>query len=197
LKQERLQAAAKLLRLWRPISGANGGCESCVSVSHLVDIWIDQFHHACGVRKVLETELTVKTVCVFCGQQEASQSLQFFVGLDDLKQPLGKPFATMGLQDINVGQVGKGGLVGDDATETDLMVTVKNTKADGIRNCSFNGGHWYARRPVTAGQEGMDGDNVKAMPVRRNCVLAAVCDVVHFEIYLSLDSATVQGVHWN
>ena len=62
-------------------------------------------------------------------QQEATEALQLFVGLDFFEQTLRKALAAMCFQDIDIGQVGERGLVCDHTGKPDLFVTFKDTES--------------------------------------------------------------------
>jgi hypothetical protein len=72
----------------------------------------------------------------------------------------------MGFKNIDIGQIGERGLVGDDARETRLILPAKQTKTQRVRNRPLNDLDRHAGRPVAARQEFVDRLKVQAIPVR-------------------------------
>src|SRR5262245_32845260 len=82
--------------------------------------------------RLAEAELAVQPVGVPGEQRPKAKTLQFGMTGYRGHQRLRDAPAAMALEDEDVGDVGVGGPVGDDAREADLARSLERTKADGM-----------------------------------------------------------------
>lgn len=110
----------------------------------------------------MPAELAVETVRVARGEGPAAQTLQVGVGHDGFDEPLAETVGAVVFVDEDIAQVGKDGVVADDAGETDLPVAVVETEDQRMVEGAFGAFARTSRCPVGAGEESGDGVTVEA-----------------------------------
>ena len=90
---------------------------------------------------------------VACDESEATQVLELRMHEDALDEPVAESAAAAFLDDEDVGEIGVGGEVGDDAREADLAITLKEAERDGAGDGALDDVALYAGRPVGGGQD--------------------------------------------
>jgi hypothetical protein len=90
---------------------------------------------------------------IACDESEATQVLELRMHEDALDEPVAESAAATVLDDEDVGEIGVGGEVGDDAREADLAITLEETERDGAGDGALDDVARDARRPVGSGQD--------------------------------------------
>src|SRR5581483_3295756 len=116
----------------------------------------------------------VQAVSVAGAEHPAPQALEMRVGDDRLHQPDAEPLPALLLEHEDIGDVGEGGVVGDDAGEADLGIAAIDAEHERVRDRPLELLARDAGGPVrTLAQEGVRDIEVDARGVRADDVLAA------------------------
>ena len=102
---------------------------------------------------------------VASGENEAPQTLKLRVAHDLVHQPSGEPLSAVSLENVDVGQVGERCLVRNHAREAHLLAIEEDTKAEGIRDGTFDDMSWNSGRPVSLREKCMDRVKVESRGV--------------------------------
>lgn len=86
-----------------------------------INVWAEDFHFRFGLGEFAEAELAVEAVGVASRQTETTQPLQSWMAHHAFHQPFSQTFAAMMFEDVDIAEIGKGGGVGDDSREADLI----------------------------------------------------------------------------
>ena len=103
-------------------------------------------------------------------QQEAAEFLQVGMLRDPLHQPMRQTPATVFFKDVDVGQVGKGGFVGNDSSKRDLLSINLDAEAKGILGGLPDNLKRNLGRPLRPRQIRMDGNQIHVLRALNNLI---------------------------
>jgi len=86
-----------------------------------IHVGVVQFHEAAGGRQRSKAGLGIQAMSVARGEHEPAKALELRVPLYRLDQLLRETLPPVRPEDVDVGQVCEGGLVGDDSREANLL----------------------------------------------------------------------------
>jgi hypothetical protein len=98
----------------------------------MINVWLENLHVRFGFAEFAKTELTVKAVSVASCQTESPQPVQDWMAHHEFHQPLCQTFSAMVFQNVDVAEISIGGGIGDDASETNLILAVEQGEAQRI-----------------------------------------------------------------
>ncbi len=145
-----------------------------------IDGGVALFHVALGVGEWGETELGVEAVGVFGDELETAEVLQTWVRDQELHRGFREAAAAIRFEDIDVAQIGKGRVVGDDADESDLTAIGRvEADAEGVLQRASDGFARDAGGPIAGGEKRVNGVDVEERRVVGDQITVVVKLVRH------------------
>ena len=104
-----------------------------------------QLHKVLRMGQLREPELLVETMRILRCEHEAPEPLKIRVREDELHEPFGQTFPTMGLKYEYVREIRKGGAVSDNPGKSHLPALKEDAKAQRTFNGTLDNRAWDAR----------------------------------------------------
>lgn len=103
-------------------------------------------------------------------QHEAAEFLQVGMLRDPLHHPMRQPSSTVLFNNVDIGQVGKRGFVGNDSSKRDLLSINLDTEAKGVLGGGPDNLKRNLGRPVRPRQIRMDGNQIHVLRSLNNLI---------------------------
>lgn len=124
------------------------------------------FHEPIRRREQAEAQLRIQTMGISGDEQHAPQTLNLGMRQERLNQRPRQTSTPVRGKHKNVSQIRKRGPVGDHAGKSDLPAFDVAADTQGVCDGPLDRLAGYARRPIAAGEKGVNRPNVKTGPIK-------------------------------